>query len=209
MGVGVGVKIVGVILTQRFIMPPFQFNSKSAFLTYPQLLNVDNDRIKEDYLIFANGINVDEYCIGLERHENGGLHLHCYLHWAEAFRSRDTRCFDFRGNHPNIQNPRNRNKVISYCCKDGDFLSNCETRTDKRKYGEILKGSNNVTEFIDAVENNYPRDFVLYHKRIRTFGLERWPEKPEQYTSPYTEFKNVPTSLDEWVREELRIVKGT
>jgi len=188
-------------------MPPFQFNSKSAFLTYPQLENITNESVKEDYLVFANNLKVDKYCIGVEKHQDGGIHLHCFLSWTEAFRSRDAKCFDFVGNHPNIQNPRNRTDVIRYCSKDGDFLSNIQTTSSKRKYGELLTESTSIDEFCKAVETNYPRDYILYNKRIKDFATDRWKGNGTDYQSIHTEW-SIPTELNSWVESYLSNIQG-
>jgi hypothetical protein len=208
MGLGVGSEKGLGNINQAFIMSRFQFNAKSAFLTYPQLLNVTNDRVKEDYLVFTETLGVNEYCIGLEKHTEGGIHLHCFLSWTTNFRSRNTRCFDFNGNHPNIQNPRNRKQVIEYCRKEGDFLSNIQSTTSKRSYGELLQECGSSDDFLKGMEECKSRDFVIFNKRIKEFATERWPRNAPDYVPTFTTF-DIPTSLNEWVTEELRIIKGT
>jgi len=121
-------------------------------------------------------VEIDEYCIAKEAHADGSPHLHAYLKFASNFRSRDCRCFDVAGFHPNIERPRSIKAVIKYVQKDGDFLVSpgIEDLLNKKSYGSILATATTAEEFFEAIAKNFPRDYVLQYDRIKSFALEKY-----------------------------------
>lgn len=184
-------------------MPPFRFNAKRAFLTYPR----SGDLTQQQLLEFLR----DErgcvwYCIGLEKHADGGNHIHAYAEWAERLDVRDERYFDVAGHHPNVQPVRNRASVLKYCQKDGDYIGNCEASSSTTtRYGAIIEQSTGIDDFLARVVQHHPRDAVLHLERVRTFAEWRFREERAPYIPSYTSFA-VPTGVSTWVDENLSAV---
>jgi len=96
----------------------FRLSCKKLFLTYPQC-NVE----KNDLLSFLKlKAHIVAYYIGSEKHEDGNLHLHAAIHYAVKIDTKDVRCFDYKGFHPNVQSARSWSSVVAYCTKGGDYI---------------------------------------------------------------------------------------
>lgn len=96
----------------------FRFAAKNVLLTFPRCSLPPKelfDWIKKTW-------NTKYVCIGQEHHEDGGLHLHCYIQFKQKFDSKDVRVFDYAGHHPNITPPNQYSspaKGRAYCKKEG------------------------------------------------------------------------------------------
>lgn len=104
---------------------PFNFNAKQVFLTYAQC-NLDKTEVYDHFNTFCG---VAEYIVAREKHEDGGLHLHCYFKFKSQIHTRDERYFDIKGFHPNIAtvtSAKARERIKKYCIKDGDYIANVE-----------------------------------------------------------------------------------
>jgi hypothetical protein len=110
-----------LVRKQTLLRPSFQFNAKTAFLTYAQApISWTKETLLESLQL---SVAPDAYCISKESHEDGGVHYHVFLQWFEApFRSRDCRVFDVDGTHANVQSPRDPKACYDYVKKDGKTL---------------------------------------------------------------------------------------
>lgn len=99
-------------------MPAFVHNYRYALLTYSQCGDLDGWRVMERISSLGG-----ECIIGREYHEDGGLHLHCFVDFGRKFRSRKTDVFDVDGRHPNVD-PTKRTPWAhyDYAIKDGDVI---------------------------------------------------------------------------------------
>lgn len=103
----------------------FRLQVKQVFLTYscPQDLEENPITSKEDLASFLNTPAVDGYAVSREQHENGKHHYHAFLRFKKTTNIRKATHFDFMGVHPNIALvKRTPWKVVSYVCKDGDYV---------------------------------------------------------------------------------------
>jgi len=97
-------------------MPSF-YNGKRFFLTYAQCAES-----KESLLEFLQGkAKVRSFVIASEKHKEEGLHLHACVEFHEVQR-RSTDWLDFKGKHPNKQDPRKWAACQQYCKKDRDYI---------------------------------------------------------------------------------------
>lgn len=106
----------------------FRFNSKRAFLTYPQC-NEEHDNLYNS----INGQYPIKYAvIAQELHEDGNKHLHAAIEFTKKLDITNEKAFDIKSFHPNIQSPKKWLAVIQYCKKDNNF----------KEYGTTSTGTN-------------------------------------------------------------------
>lgn len=98
------------------------------FLTYPRF-NIDH----EEFYNNMRAIKPVVWCrVATEHHEDGGLHMHAAIRFSARVRG-GCRVFDIGVHHPNIQQPRNINKVLGYVAKAGNY----------KDFGEVPAGRGN------------------------------------------------------------------
>lgn len=103
----------------------FRTEKKELFYTYAQCSASPEDilaRIKAGW--DSKDRRVVNYLIGLEKHEDGGDHRHCYIVIDRAYTNKfDIRLFDVDGHHPSMESARNHHAVLAYCAKDGNYVT--------------------------------------------------------------------------------------
>jgi len=180
----------------------FSFDGVHVFLTYPQCA-LEREQLR-DALVAS--CNPQKYLIGRERHEDGNYHLHAYLHFGGRRRFTSERAFDVDGHHPNIQKPRSARSVIAYCTKDDtEPLANFDYTSGEPNEGwsDILEKSGSRGEFLEAVRQRFPRDYVLNLERILFFCEFRFGRDETPYSGRVrSEFVELP-SMTEWVEVNL------
>lgn len=179
----------------------FQVNAKRFLLTYPR-----SEFDVPQYADWAKSIGADAGIVCSELHLDGYLHRHALLYFPSGFRSRDPRCFDYSGRHPNIiSNIRSWQGAIDYVKKGPDFLTWGHLPT-KKSWKDILPEASNTGHLLQLIEENYPRDFVLNYDRIKSFAYARYDDSGTfSYTSEFSDFI-LPDVLSAWVSGELRSV---
>jgi len=109
---------------------PFRFDSRAAFLTYPQcdVPAADALTLLRTKLGEADGTH---YLIGVEAHADGHPHLHVFVERRNKITTRNAGYFDLevagpdgapRVFHPNVTAPRDRGDVMKYVSKQGNTL---------------------------------------------------------------------------------------
>lgn len=185
----------------------FAFDGKHVFLTYPQC-PLEREQLRD---ILVARANIEKYLIARERHDDGNYHLHAYLHFGRRVRLVGSDVFDVEGYHPNIQTPRSARNVISYCCKEDDNpLANFDYASGQPDEGwaSILAASSSKTEFLEAVRNRYPRDYVLNLERVLFFCEWRFGRDETPYNGrTRSEFRE-PAALTDWVGTNLLQVRA-
>jgi len=137
-------------------MPSF-FNGKRFFLTYPQC-----PESKESLLEFLQGkAKVRSFVIATESHKDNGKHLHACVEFAEVQR-RSVDWLDFKGKHPNKQDPRKWAACQQYTKKDGDYIES-DTQQLEGSLEEIVALASSETEWMQ---------YCVDHKI--TFQYARW-----------------------------------
>lgn len=95
----------------------FRIQGKHIFLTYPRAENIES----KAHLLWALRDKIPtplNWAIAQENHQDGGIHYHCLLSYANRIDIRDVAFFDYNGHHPNIQSARSQKQVLAYVIKD-------------------------------------------------------------------------------------------
>lgn len=107
-------------------MAHFRLNTATFFLTYPQC-PIQKEWVR-DWLL--NKLDVQDYVVAHEKHQNGDDHLHIYVKTLTKHNFLDPKCLDilFDGEfyHGNYQGCRSAKNVLKYCTKDEDYVSNMD-----------------------------------------------------------------------------------
>lgn len=169
----------------------FKFDSEYIFLTYPQATIGHNE--------LYNFLNEKSSLLWLrvctEQHDDGNNHCHAVGKFSRRFITRDERCFDFEGFHPNIQPVRSVPRALTYVAKDGEFtdFGDIPSHTNKRSHAEALELAADPDEgkFLKAcLEARIP---FQYAKRFRELAFS-------DNSNTITEFQ----AQDNWMRDPIR-----
>jgi len=180
----------------------FRFANKRGFFTYPQCGDLTKERVLE---FFRDDRGAQWYLVGLEKHQDGGNHIHAYIEWTRVCETSDPHHFDVDGRHPNIQSVRRPSAVVAYVKKDGDYIGNCEAHNNTTmRYGDIIRDAGGVDDFLGLVEAHHPRDLAINFSRLLEFARWRYPEQVAQYTPSYTSFV-VPDDVLSWKADNLDV----
>lgn len=152
----------------------YQLNSKKLFLTYPQCSLSKQDAYTELLITFGYQ-PFSKYIIAHELHENGDDHLHVYLEFDEAIRTRNPKFADLRGFHGNYQGCRSMKNVIKYVSKGDDYISNIDV-------SEITGKKNSKREIALKIisENLEPHEILKEYPEL-IFGYKKLKEDIRQY----------------------------
>lgn len=187
----------------------FSFDGRFAFLTYPRSGGLTPERLR-DFLTLDLG--ADGVHIVRELHADGTPHLHALARWPSRRRFSGSRVFDCDGRHPNVTKPRSTKHVADYIAKSGveNVLSTFEPGEldDERvgsKWGELLRCSTE-REFLARAEELCPREYVLYHERLRSFCAERFGRTTEPYCGRERREFREPERLRGWVSGSLEVL---
>lgn len=141
----------------------FRLRGKKLFLTYPQL-NSSIEFIKEEALeqLKKKIKHIEYYLIGEEKHEDGGVHIHCFFELKTSFDTSNVNYLDlqFEGieYHGNYQVGKRKNSLIEYIIKDGNYITNM---TLPVKNGKLLKPEEHLFN-VCAEEGLHKTRDVLY-----------------------------------------------
>lgn len=97
-----------------------RLSAKQFFLTYPQC-PLDKERVLEQLSLT---LNIEQYVIAQETHEDGNLHIHAYIKCVAKVNLKSATTLDIDGYHGNYQTCRNPNAVKTYCTKANDYITN-------------------------------------------------------------------------------------
>lgn len=176
---------------------PFQLNARHVFLTYPRC-----DITKENLLQFLTQLFPEAgILVGHELHADEGHHLHALISNPIPIRLKGDNAmhhFDYLQNHPNIQSARNLKKVFDYVSKCGDTVLAGEITLRKKKWDTILEETLSTTEFMDAIKEISPRDYILNHERLQYFTQQHFKTPTPTYI-PKTNFAYDFNDLDLWL----------
>eukprot|EP01138_Halocafeteria_seosinensis_P003376 gb/GECG01003452.1/.p1 GENE.gb/GECG01003452.1/~~gb/GECG01003452.1/.p1 ORF type:complete len:137 (+),score=9.99 gb/GECG01003452.1/:1-411(+) len=109
----------------------FRLQTSKVYLTYSQCGQMANDLEYVKARLFEASPDITNYIVAREEHDDGGLHVHCYLALSKQLRTRNQRYYDIEYNgtqHPNMQGCRSPKHVAGYCVKDDHFLSNFDVQ---------------------------------------------------------------------------------
>lgn len=137
----------------------FRLKNKKLLITYPRT-DYSADVLLDKFLLKVSG-NIINYAIAcLEHHEDGSCHNHLYVEFKKPFESRNERCFDLEGRHPNIEIIRTTPwKTVDYCKKEGDWIEYHPENAPRLNYDAMSR-----TEKYKFLQNNDPIE--LYDKCV-------------------------------------------
>lgn len=192
----------------------FRVNARQFSLTYPQ---VPDTHTKEDlYRFLDEQFSPHELIVAREEHKDGNQHFHVFLSFEQRRNIKNSRYFDWAGQHPNVQGCRSKVKWVQYLLKeDRSPLSNEEgTRAieslpkqkRERDNGEYLDlaRSGRTDAAIHSFSNTHPRLYAI-HKRAVDTNLRDLAPIPATPYWPLTSF-----DFDErlWDRELTLVLSG-
>jgi len=107
----------------------FRIQGKKLFLTYSQCAGN-----KKDLLGFLDDKlgGIDDYIVAEEKHKDGGTHFHVFLGLSKKCNVTNSRYFDWCGYHPNVSKCKDEYRVMRYCKKENDFITNMSFDTFQR-----------------------------------------------------------------------------
>ncbi|AUM61624.1 Rep [uncultured virus] len=190
----------------------FRLNSQQLFLTYSQCpinLELILNHLK-------SLVEIDKYIVAQEKHQDGNLHIHCYLLLKSKLNLKNPRKFDYQEYHPKVEGCRSYKNVIKYVTKDGNYITNYERDilekiiNDNKKASEIyvearkLAVEDKVEEGMKILEHaKTARDLCIHGNTIRR-NLESLVPKRRKIVFALSDFR-----IDfEWDRTKTLILWG-
>lgn len=165
---------------------PVRFNAKAFLLTWARA-DWDNNELL-DWLKGKHELTEATVC--KEPHEDGGFHHHAFFVCKDRLDIRRADFWDYRGVHPNIQVARNRRACRDYCKKDGSYI----VYGSQLSWADILETTKTKDQFLQAVRETFPRNYVLDFDRLVYFAETHFSTKTSCYTTTYDGF-DVPEEL--------------
>lgn len=168
----------------------FNMKSKNIFLTYPQIGDITREEIK-DFL--CSKLKLKKYVIALEKHEDGGNHIHAHISLAYNKNIKNERFFDYKGHHPNIQSMRNVNACRNYVMKDGNYIYH--GYKDEPITPDVWKEAMDLAKddahaAIDLLDQKKPQDMLKFGHNIEANIKRR--ENTQIYKNNEFKFKDLP-----------------
>ncbi|KAG9307938.1 hypothetical protein JVU11DRAFT_12859 [Chiua virens] len=193
----------------------FRFKGLYTFLTYAQVGELEREQV----IACFEELGAEDFMIGKECHQDGGIHYHALVHWKEHFRLRDTTIFDLvvdgQRYHPNIRTIRtghgNLFHVFTYVRKEGDFEGDLVIEEQGRGAGGADKevwvntmAAPTKEEFIQTLKDGAPNDIIKSWTNVAAFAEYQYGQKAiVPYESPF-EFDGdlIPEALRNWATVE-------
>lgn len=177
--------------------PKFRLCAKNLFLTYPQCGNdIELVDFKDWICNLGRSLDIGGGACCVERHEDGGFHIHCFLRLNRKCDIRSTTFLDYNGLHGNYAPARKPREAYLYVGKDPvQYL----------EWGEIDLSDVIKKEVIACKSKLAVMEVMIKHNKIfqAKFWSEYWEiEKAQRRTGaevrPITEF-NVPFEITLWM----------
>jgi len=141
--------------------------------------------------------------IGHELHDDEGDHLHGYIRLTRIANIRDERKFDLhyegRVYHPHIEVARDAKHCYDYCGKGGDFCEHGVPLPPRKATWKEALQQRTKEEFLQAVRDVSPRDYVINHERIEYYAAKQYATHAPNYVPNPDHIWVVPDALQEWV----------
>jgi len=99
----------------------FRLNCRQLFLTYPKMENSKEEVLEA---LRAKKLDIRDYIVSRELHEDGTPHIHVYLCLNSVINYKDPKCLDILGQHGSYESTRSRKATLKYLAKGGDFITN-------------------------------------------------------------------------------------
>lgn len=105
----------------------FRLTGKQFFLTYPKC-DLSKEKAKD---LLDSILDPVHLIIARELHSDQTYHLHIYVKNRRKINVKRQDYFDLDGYHGNYQTVRDKNKVVTYVKKGGDFLEEKAEEADE------------------------------------------------------------------------------
>lgn len=170
----------------------FRIATHNIFLTYAQCPLDKADVCSHLAELLAD--NDPHIRVSHELHDDGGHHLHCYIHCRSKLTKQGNnaeRYFDIIRDdstyHPNIETRiRDQAATFAYVSKENDFIDFGQPEeyvNRKRSRSSIYAlalSAETRQDFMDEIRNGDPMNYVLQHERLLFFADKRYkPVVPE------------------------------
>nr|QXN75627.1 MAG: replication associated protein [Genomoviridae sp.] len=176
----------------------FVCQAKQILLTYSQTNDAFNEELRQranaHYDFVAQALRPPVlYRLARERHNDGGLHFHCFIAWDAACPIRSQSRLDYNGSHPNIKPIRgNPKRAWEYTGKDGDIVFqhgeldddlNDNRSTNDSVWSAAVRAETK-DKFFEIVRECAPRYYVLYSAQLEYYAAKNYTDPKEDYTGP-------------------------
>lgn len=126
----------------------FRLANEQIFLTYANVkhhFSLEHFRTKFFRLLgtLDKKVGLVDYVIAREYHKSKVPHFHIYTKFDGRFETINPRIFDFshysKVYHPNFSAVKNKHKVINYCTKGKEFITNMESKDMYPRWRVLLE----------------------------------------------------------------------
>lgn len=138
----------------------FRLNAIHLFLTYAQC----DIECKDALDLLQNKLDINEYIIAQEKHQDGNNHLHVYLKLNKKCNIVNSNWLDLNGYHGKYESCRNGNSVKKYCIKDGNYITNMDFEIPKQIIDKAKSGA--IKEAFNMVAEHYPMEIIRGGSKI-------------------------------------------
>lgn len=158
----------------------FRLSARYLFLTYPQVGETDVALLEQK--LVSKG--AAKYCIGIELHEDGGLHYHALVDMGKKINWESPRCLDIGDLHGDYKAAIHPDKVLEYVTKDGNYRfmgwTNLEeAKLDVSKVGK--KRSSDWEEIGAMIQSGATTKDIVTSKKQRWKDLSRIDDAVSQW----------------------------
>ena len=140
--------------------------AKGWFLTYPQCPCPKEDCLADlrDGLKEKRNLDVEEYVVAEEKHENGDPHLHAFIKLNKRIRfSKDLFDIIYEGKtyHGHYEIAKSWHAVEKYCKKEGDYISNLNIKAAQNKQSKKIGVKELESDPLELLERGVISGFQL------------------------------------------------
>jgi len=113
----------------------FRLNAKNIFLTYSQTgNNITHSNLLEE---LRKKVQIENHLIGIEKHQDGGIHAHILLLLKKRCNLRSPKCLDLSINdkiiHGKYETAKNIKALMEYIIKDGNYMTDMKFEVHNNK----------------------------------------------------------------------------
>lgn len=190
----------------------FRISAKKLFLTYSQ---IPTEMTEHDaYIPLQQKLDIRNYLIAVEKHKDGGLHIHAVIVLRKKCNITSPKTLDLvfenKPIHGNYAPVKNINQSIAYVCKDTNYITDFKNIKDGKLMSipeEILHVFEERGERAAMLHylNSYPDKAFGPKGIVNTQRLFKLVDrlKVEVPSVPETPFKitdfDIPEDLQQWI----------
>lgn len=183
----------------------FRFQATNVFLTYSQC-----PISKEQLLLYIRSIiQIKEYCIAEEQHQDGRPHLHVFLQLTTRLNTTRPRYFDVTHEgivyHPNTQAVKSIKNVSEYITKDDNYIFSDKFKNlqQPQTWSDMVQAENGP-QFMQLMKQHYPKEYILQHQHLEYYAQKHFNHDIKLYepVTPPTPFVTT-AAMDNWIATEM------